>query len=73
MMGGRMVVLNRLLFISCHTKSLGVVCSIVSTALYNFEKSKIYVYDGKLTDERLISDRKELLKIIKENDLEFIS
>lgn len=50
-----------------------VVCSIVSTALYNFEKSKIYVYDGELTDERLINDRKELLKIIKEKNLKLIS
>lgn len=50
-----------------------VVCSIVSTALYNFEKSKIYVYDGELTDPLLIKSRAELLKIIKENDLDLIS
>lgn len=50
-----------------------VVCSIVSTALYNFEKSKIYVYDGELNDERLINAREELLKIIKEKNLNLIS
>ena len=49
-----------------------VVCSIVSTALYNFEKSKIYVYDGKLTDEIILNAQKELLKIIKEKDLNLI-
>lgn len=50
-----------------------VVCSIVSTALYNFKKSKIYVYDGELTDERLNSDREKLLKLIKEKNLDLIS
>ncbi len=50
-----------------------VVCSIVSTALYNFEKSKIYVYDGELTDPLLIKSREELLKIIKEKNLDLIS
>lgn len=49
-----------------------VVCSIVSTALYNFEKSKIYLYDGELNDELLITAREELLKIIKENNLDLI-
>lgn len=47
-----------------------VVCSVVSAALYNFEKSKIYVYDGKLTDEYLINIRDGLLKIIKEKNLD---
>ena len=50
-----------------------VVCSIVSTALYNFEKSKIYVYDGELNDKLLINAREELLKIIKEKNLDLIS
>ena len=49
-----------------------VVCSVVSAALYNFEKSKIYVYDGELNDELLINSRKELLKIIKEKKLDLI-
>lgn len=49
-----------------------VVCSIVSTALYNFEKSKIYVYDGELTDEYILNSQKELLKIIKEKNLNLI-
>lgn len=50
-----------------------VVCSIVSTACYNFEKSKIYVYDGKLNDELLINAREELIKIINEKNLDLIS
>lgn len=49
-----------------------VVCSIVSTALYNFENSKIYVYDGELNDKILINAQKELLKIINEKNLELI-
>jgi len=49
-----------------------VVCSIVSTALYNFKNSKIYVYDGKLTDQHIINAREELLKIIKEKNLDLI-
>jgi len=49
-----------------------VVCSVVSTALYNFEKSKIYVYDGKLNDEYILNAQKELLKIIKEKNLDLI-
>lgn len=49
-----------------------VVCSVVSTALYNFEKSKIYVYAGELNDEMLINAREELLKIIKEKNLNLI-
>ena len=50
-----------------------VVCAIVSTALYNFENSKIYVYDGKLNDEFLRISRENLLKIIKEKNLDLIS
>lgn len=49
-----------------------VVCSIVSTALYNFEKSQIYVYDGKLTDEYIINAQNKLLKILKEKNLDLI-
>lgn len=49
-----------------------VVCSIVSTALYNFENSKIYVYDGELNDKLIINAREELLKIINEKNLELI-
>ena len=49
-----------------------VVCSIVSTALYNFEKSKIYVYDGELNDDLIINAQEELLKIINEKNLELI-
>ncbi|WP_405289652.1 glycosyltransferase family 52 [Methanobrevibacter sp.] len=50
-----------------------VVCSVVSTALYNFEKSKVYVYDGELNDEFIIKAREDLLKIIKEKNLDLIS
>ncbi|WP_407377395.1 polysialyltransferase family glycosyltransferase [Methanobrevibacter sp.] len=50
-----------------------VVCSVVTTALYNFEKSKIYVYDGKLNDERISNAREELIKIIKEKNLDLIN
>lgn len=50
-----------------------VVCSIVSTALYNFEKSKLYVYDGKIMDKRIKNAREELLKLIKEKNLDLIS
>ena len=50
-----------------------VVCSVVSAALYNFEKSKIYVYDGKLTDEYLINIRDGLIKIIEEKNLNLIN
>lgn len=49
-----------------------VVCSVFSTALYNFEKSKVYVYDGKLNDEYVINARENLLKIIKEKNLDLI-
>ena len=49
-----------------------VVCSVFSTALYNFEKSKVYVYDGKLNDEYVIKARENLLKIIKEKNLDLI-
>lgn len=50
-----------------------VVCSIVSTALYNFENSKIYVYDGKVNDKLIADSQDELIKIIKEKGLELIS
>lgn len=43
-----------------------VVCSIVSTALLNFEKSEIYVYDGKLKNEELDKSRNDLLNLIKQ-------
>ena len=49
-----------------------VVCSVFSTALYNFEKSKVYVYDGKLNDEYVIKARENLLKLIKEKNLDLI-
>lgn len=49
-----------------------VVCSVISTALYHFEKSKIYVYDGTLNSEHLNNAREELLKIIKEKNLDLI-
>jgi len=47
--------------------------SIVSTALFNFKKSKIYVYDGELKDERLINGRDELIKLLKEENIELIT
>ena len=50
-----------------------VVCSIVSTALYNFENSEIYVYDGKVDDKLIADSQEELIKIIKEKGLELIS
>lgn len=45
-----------------------VVCSIVSTALLNFEESKIYVYDGELKDEGLKKSRNDLLNMIKKKE-----
>lgn len=50
-----------------------VVCSVVSAALYNFEKSEIYVYDGKLKNKELIKARKELLEILKKKNIKVIS
>lgn len=43
-----------------------VVCSIVSTALLNFEKSEIYVFDGELKNEKLKKARNDLLNMIKQ-------
>lgn len=45
-----------------------VVCSIVSTALLNFENSEIYVYDGELKNEKLNKTRNDLLNMIKQKD-----
>ena len=50
-----------------------IVCSVATTALYNFEKSKIYVYDGKINDKRMSEAREELIKIIKEKNLDLIN
>ena len=50
-----------------------IACSVVSTALLNFEKSKIYVYDGYIEDERINESRKDLIKLINENNIKLIS
>ena len=42
-----------------------VVCSIISTALLNFKDSEIYVYQGKLKNERLNNARKDLIELIE--------
>lgn len=42
-----------------------VVCSAVSNALLNFENSEIYVYQGKLKNERLNNIRRDLLKLLE--------
>lgn len=42
-----------------------VVCSAVSTALLNFKDSEIYVYQGKLNNERLNKSRKELIRLLE--------
>ena len=49
-----------------------VVCSVVSSALYNFEESKIYVYDGELKNKELVNARNELLKILDEKNVDLI-
>lgn len=49
-----------------------VVCSVASAALYNFEKSKIYVYDGQLEDDYLRKTRDDLLKLIISKNLDLI-
>ena len=45
-----------------------IVCSVVSTALLNFKKSEIYVYQGEIKSERLNKSRKELIKLIEEKN-----
>ena len=42
-----------------------VVCSAVSNALLNFENTEIYVYQGKLKNERLNNIRRDLLKLLE--------
>jgi len=49
-----------------------IACSVVSTALINFKKSKIYVYDGELKNEILITARNDLIKLIKKENMEII-
>ena len=49
-----------------------IACSVVSTALMNFKKSKIYVYEGELKNEKLIYARNELIKIIKKENMKII-
>ena len=44
-----------------------VVCSVVSTALLNFENSEVYVYQGELKNERLIWAREELIKLLDDD------
>lgn len=51
----------------------GIACSMVSTALLNFKKSKIYVYDGELKNEILIRARNDLITLIKKENMELIS
>ena len=50
-----------------------VACSMVSTALLNFKKSKIYVYEGELNNEELINARNELITMIKKENMEIVN
>lgn len=50
-----------------------IACSMVSTALLNFKKSKIYVYEGELKNEMLINARNNLINLIKKENMEIIS
>ena len=50
-----------------------IACSIVSTALLNLKKSKIYVYNGELENEILITARNDLITLIKKENMEIIS
>lgn len=50
-----------------------IACSMVSTALLNFKKSKIYVYEGELKNELLIKGRDNLINLIKKENMELIS
>lgn len=50
-----------------------VACSMVSTALLNFKKSKIYIYDGELKNETLTNARNELIVMIKKENMEIIN
>ena len=50
-----------------------IACSMVSTALLNFKKSKIYVYNGELKNEILINGRENLINLIKKENMEIIS
>ena len=50
-----------------------VVCSIASAAACHFENSAIYLYQNELKNTRLINARKEILKNIKEKNLDLIS
>ena len=50
-----------------------IACSIVSTALLNLKKSKIYVYDGELKNEILITARNDLITLIKKENMEILS
>ena len=42
-----------------------ITCSVVSTSLLNFKKSKIYVYDGELKNETFITAHNDLIKLKK--------
>ena len=44
-----------------------IVCSVVSTALLNFKKSEIYVYQGKLKNKKLNDARQELINLLNES------
>lgn len=50
-----------------------IVCSVISTALLNFEDSEIYVYQGELANEDLIKLREDLIILIKKKNKKLIT
>lgn len=44
-----------------------VVCSIASTALLHFKKSKIYVYDGEINNEKVDNARNDIKKLVEKS------
>lgn len=50
-----------------------IACSMVSTALLNFKKSKIYIYDGELKNDELTTARNELICMIKKENMEIVN
>lgn len=49
-----------------------IVASVASTALLNFEESEIYVYNGYIEDETFNELRRDLIKVINENNIKMI-
>lgn len=49
-----------------------IVCSVVSTALLNFKKSEIYIYEGELKNKELDKSRTDLLNLITQNNIKII-